>query len=54
MGIIRSHLEAGRLALIPDSPEFSYPAYFVHSTKVDPGVIARVRTGLRTSAMIAA
>ncbi|AMK23057.1 LysR family transcriptional regulator [Sphingomonas histidinilytica] len=53
-GFIRSYLEEGRLALVPDSPEFSYSAYVVHSTKADPGVMARIRSGLRAAAAIAA
>ena len=52
--LIASHLEEGRLALVPDSPEFSYSAYAVHSTKADEGVMARIRTGLRAAAAITA
>ena len=52
-GFIRPYLEAGQLALVPDSPEFSYSAYVVHSTKADPGVMDRIRTGLRTAALSA-
>ncbi|RYD62242.1 MAG: LysR family transcriptional regulator [Verrucomicrobiaceae bacterium] len=48
-GFIRSYLDEGRLALVPGSPEFSYSAYMVHSTKADPGVMDRIRDGLRTS-----
>jgi len=47
---VRTLLEDGRLALVPDSPEFSYPAYVVHSTRTDESVISRVRTGLRAAA----
>ena len=53
-GFIRSYLEEGRLALVPDSPEFSYSAYVVHSTKADPGIMARIRNGLRAAAAITA
>src|SRR3546814_7704871 len=42
-GFVRSYLEEGRLALVPDSPEFSYSAYVVHSTKADKGVLDRIR-----------
>lgn len=52
-GFIRPYLHEGRLTLVPDSPEFAYSAYVVHSAKADPGVIARIRTGLRTAATIA-
>lgn len=52
-GFIRSYLEEGRLALVPDSPEFSYSAYAAHSTKADEGVMARVLGGLRAAAKMA-
>ena len=52
MGIVRPYLEQGRLELVPNSPELSYPAYAVHSAKADEGVIARIRAGLRTAAAI--
>jgi DNA-binding transcriptional LysR family regulator len=52
-GFVRPYLEEGRLALVPDSPEFSYSAHVVHSTKADPGVMARIRSGLRAAAAIA-
>ena len=52
-GFIRSYLEEGRLALVPGSPEFSYSAYVVHSTKADAGVMDRIRAGLRAAAEIA-
>lgn len=51
-GFIRSHLEEGRLALVPGSPEFSYSAYVVHSASADPGTMARVRAGLKTAAAL--
>jgi len=50
MAAVRTLLEERRLALVPDSPEFSYPAYMVHSTRTDESVISRVRTGLRAAA----
>jgi|TARA_R110001583_G_scaffold190210_1_gene354300 DNA-binding transcriptional LysR family regulator len=53
-GFIRSYLDEGRLALVPDSPEFSYSAYIVHSTKADQGVIDRIRSGFRLAAAMAA
>lgn len=51
-GFIQSYLEEDRLALIPDSPEFSYSAYAVHSAKADPGVMDRIRAGLRIAARV--
>jgi DNA-binding transcriptional LysR family regulator len=53
-GFIRSYLEDGRLALVSGSPEFSYSAYVVHSTKADPGVMDRIRAGLRSAGTMSA
>ena len=50
MAAVRPYLDEGRLALVPDMPEFSYSAYVIHSTKADEGVMARVRSGLRHAA----
>jgi DNA-binding transcriptional LysR family regulator len=47
MGIVRPYLQAGRVVLVSNAPEFSYSAYVVHSTKADEGVTARIRAGLR-------
>lgn len=52
MGAVRSSLEEGRLALVRDSPEFSYSAYAVHSASADEGLMARIRTGLRAAAAL--
>src|SRR3546814_18023539 len=52
-GFIRSYLEEGRLTLVPGSPDFSYSAYVVHSTKADPGVTDRVRARLHAATTIA-
>jgi DNA-binding transcriptional LysR family regulator len=49
-GFIQSHIEQGRLARVPDSPEFSYSAYAVHSATADAGVIERARRGLHAAA----
>lgn len=49
-GFIRSYLEEGQLALVADSPEFSYSAYVVHSATADTGVMERIRIGLRAAA----
>lgn len=53
-GFVRPYLDEGRLALVPDSPEFSYSAYAVHSAQANPGVMDQIRTGLRAAAGIAA
>ena len=50
MGMVRSLVEQGRLRLVPDSPEFSYPSYIVHSTNADESAMATVRRGLRDAA----
>ena len=50
MGMVRSLVDQGRLRLVPDSPEFSYPSYIVHSANADESVMAEVRRGLRTAA----
>lgn len=50
MAAVRKLIEEGRLAMVPDSPEFSYSAYMVHSTRADESVIRRVRAGLRAAA----
>lgn len=50
MGVVRKLLAEGRLALVPNSPEFSYSAYAVHSTKADEDVMQRIRAGLRAAA----
>jgi DNA-binding transcriptional LysR family regulator len=53
-GFVQSYLEDGRLFLVPDSPEFSYSASVIHSTKADEGVIDKIRTGLRAAASVSA
>ena len=50
MGMVRPLIDQGRLRLVPDSPEFSYPSYIVHSTNADASVMAEVRGGLRAAA----
>lgn len=54
MTAVRPYINEGRLALVPDSPEFSYSAYAVHSTKADEDVMARIRAGLRAAAAASA
>lgn len=53
-GFVRPYLDDGSLSLVPDSPEFSYSAYAVHSPKADKGVMERIRVGLRAVAPKAA
>jgi hypothetical protein len=44
LGAVRPHLDAGRLALVPDAPEFLYPAYAVFSES--GGDIALLETAI--------
>ena len=53
-GFVRPYLDEGRLAHVPDTPEFSYSASFVHSTRVEDGLMDRIRTGLRVAASLSA
>ena len=53
-GFVRPYLDEGRLALVPDTPEFSYSASFVHSTRVEDGLMDSIRTGLRAAAALSA
>ena len=53
-GFVRPYLDEGRLAHAPDTPEFSYSASFVHSTRVEDGLMDRIRTGLRVAASLSA
>lgn len=51
-GFVKPFLDEGRLAHVPDTPEFSYSASFVHSTRVEDGLMDRIRTGLRAAASL--
>jgi DNA-binding transcriptional LysR family regulator len=50
MQVAAPYLARGDLVLVPNSPEFSYPAYAVHSANADESVMAKIRTGLRVAA----
>ena len=54
LGMVRGLLDEGRLALVPDGPEFSYPSYMIHSTKADQSAMAQIRRGLRAAAALSA
>ncbi len=49
-GFLRPWLENGALQLVPDSPEFPYPAHLVHGARLPDGVMACLREGLRAAA----
>ncbi|HLZ66609.1 MAG TPA: hypothetical protein VKQ29_10280 [Aliidongia sp.] len=53
-GFVQPCLDQGRLVILEDSPEFSYSAYVVYSTRADQDVMTRVRSGLRAAAAAAA
>ena len=54
MTAVRPFIEDGRLELVPETPEFSYSAYVVYSTRAEENVIARVRRGLHAAADVVA
>nr|WP_255428275.1 LysR family transcriptional regulator [Ramlibacter cellulosilyticus] len=54
LGVVRSHLESGRLRRVPGAPEFPYPAYAVYSEGADEAVVARALRGLRHAAGVEA
>lgn len=54
MGAVRPYLDDGSMVLVPDSPEFSYSSYAVHSANADESVMDRVRRGLRAAAKASA
>lgn len=50
--IVAPYLEEGRLVLAPESPQFGFSAFAVHSTQADESVLARAREGLRAAARL--
>lgn len=52
LGVVRSHLESGKLRRVPGAPEFPYPAYAVYSEGADEAVVTRALKGLRHAAGI--
>jgi DNA-binding transcriptional LysR family regulator len=46
MSAVRPHLDAGRLHLVPEMPQFSYPVYAVQSANADEAVIGPALAGL--------
>lgn len=45
--VVRSHLESGRLRLVPGTPEFLYPAYAVYAVGADRAIVEPALEGLR-------
>jgi DNA-binding transcriptional LysR family regulator len=50
LGVVRSHLESGRLKRVAGAPEFPYPAYAVYSEGADEATLTRALDGLRQAA----
>ena len=44
---VHLYLQTGALRLVPDAPEYSYPAYAVYGANADPAPIRHALTGLR-------
>lgn len=51
-GFIGPWLASGGLRQVSGSPEFPYPAYIAHSSRLDGDVMACLREGLRASAAL--
>jgi DNA-binding transcriptional LysR family regulator len=48
MSAVQPHIEAGRLHLVPETPQFSYPAYAVQSASADETVVGLALAGLHS------
>jgi LysR family transcriptional regulator, flagellar master operon regulator len=48
MSAVQPHLESGRLHLVPETPQFSYPVYAVHSANADESVVGPALVGLHS------
>ncbi|TIQ36303.1 MAG: LysR family transcriptional regulator [Mesorhizobium sp.] len=46
MSVVLSHIAAGRLRLVPEMPQFSYPVYAVQSANADESVAGPALAGL--------
>jgi DNA-binding transcriptional LysR family regulator len=44
---VQLFLKTGALRLVPDAPEFSYPAYAIYGTNADPSLVRIALDGLR-------
>ncbi|MGZ5174760.1 MAG: LysR family transcriptional regulator [Burkholderiales bacterium] len=51
MRAVQPYLDSGALRLIPDTPEFSYPAYAVYGTNAEPALIRKALDALREVAL---
>ncbi|MHA6645836.1 hypothetical protein [Mesorhizobium sp. A623] len=50
MSAVQAHITAGRLFLVPDMPQFSYPVYAVQSANADESVVGPALAGLHAIA----
>lgn len=48
MSAVQPHVESGRLHLVPETPQFSYPVYAVHSANADESVVGAALVGLHS------
>lgn len=48
MSAVQPHIAAGRLYLVPEAPQFSYPAYAVQSANADETVVGPALAGLHS------
>lgn len=48
MSAVQPHLAEGRLHLVPEMPQFSYPVYAVHSANSDESVVGPALAGLHS------
>jgi DNA-binding transcriptional LysR family regulator len=50
MSVVQPHISAGRLHLVPEMPQFSYPVYAVQSASADESVVGPALAGLHSIA----
>ena len=48
LSVVRPLIDAGRLHLVPETPQFSYPAYAVQSANADEAVVGPAVAGLHS------
>lgn len=48
MSAVEPHLASGRLRMVPETPQFSYPVYVVQSASADAAVLGPALAGLRS------
>ena len=48
MSAVQPHIDSGRLHLVPDMPQFSYPVYAVYSANADMTVVSPALAGLHS------